>query len=49
MDLKLNMDLGVGKKGVNFDKTKLYDLIIIGLGPAGLNSALYAKRKGLEV
>lgn len=32
-----------------FEKTKLWDLIIIGGGPAGLNGALYAKRKGLTV
>ena len=33
----------------SFDLTTLWDLIIIGGGPAGMNAALYAKRKGLTV
>ena len=32
-----------------FYKTTYWDLIVIGGGPAGLNGALYAKRKGLNV
>ena len=28
---------------------KIFDLIILGGGPAGLNAALYAKRGGIDV
>ena len=33
--------------GKNFDK--LWDVIVIGAGPAGLNTALYGARKGLDI
>ncbi len=32
-----------------FDNVKKWDMLIVGGGPAGLNAALYAKRKGMEV
>ena len=46
----MSLEINLHKKTLTADQddNKIYDLIILGAGPAGLNAALYAKRKGLE-
>jgi alkyl hydroperoxide reductase subunit F len=47
MSFEFSLDMNSKKKTPITDIT--YDLIVIGGGPTGMNGALYAKRKGLNV
>lgn len=48
MGIEFNLNLGLSKNK-KVEAGVCYDTLIIGGGPAGLNAALYAKRKGLNV
>ncbi len=36
-------------KNISLEQDKVYDFLVVGAGPAGLNAAMYGKRKGLDV
>ncbi len=48
-DAGLNLNMNFLSTGREADPSTVYDLLVVGAGPAGLNAALYASRKGLNV
>ncbi|MFC2092165.1 FAD-dependent oxidoreductase [Elusimicrobiota bacterium] len=49
MDLNFSFKMPSENKTTPLNEDNLYDLLIIGAGPAGLTAAVYAMRKGLDV
>ena len=49
MDFSLNLGALDEGKLAKIDENKLYDVTVVGSGPAAVSAAIYATRKGLNV